>query len=118
MPATAPSNRYPGQESPDESTAGRITSLDLDALERLARAATPGPWITGAAENDRRGEFMHEEDEILSATANDPPWDDGTITKTTVIEARNLSTIPDADRAYLLAVDPQTVLALIALTRI
>jgi len=63
-------------------------SLDLDKLERLAWGAQPGPW---SWENS---EVIGADDKVLAEVA----WS-------------------DADAEYIAAVDPPTVLALIAALR-
>jgi hypothetical protein len=63
-------------------------SIDLDDLERLAKAATPGPWDAGTCE----GEVWS--DKLLVV------WD----------------ALPN-DAAYIAAANPPTILALIARLR-
>jgi len=87
---------------------------DLDRLESIARAATPGPW------------WWNDMDEMVS-DSDGPEWDmdlDWTSGKpvrvgpTRVIETDSGYYPPrDNDRAHIAAFDPPTVLALIALAR-
>ncbi|WDH77902.1 hypothetical protein PTQ19_10250 [Microbacterium esteraromaticum] len=86
-----------------------MTDLDLDALEAVARAATPGPWEweppveeTWTLGQESLVTVDHGEDgypeEVLSGWGHDASGTDAS----------------DEDRAHIAAFDPPTTLALIA----
>lgn len=76
----------------ESQPAPAVSGLDLDALEAVARAATPGPWHQGAHYIGAGGE------------PHDPE-----------VQVGQASVIPDAK--HMAAFDPPTVLALIARLR-
>lgn len=76
----------------ESQPAPAVSGLDLDALEAVARAATPGPWHQGAHYIGAGGE------------PHDPE-----------VQVGQASVIPDAK--HMAAFDPPTVLALIAAAR-
>jgi len=75
-------------------------ALDLERLEKLANAATPGPWeyIFGGPEQDEDGSWY----EPTESGVRSGDWEND---------------FPHADAEFVAAVDPQTVLALIAALR-
>lgn len=84
----------------DTTQPGADNALDLDKLEALARAATPGPWYTH------------------------PITDDDMYPRGLAIVAENGKTLSDedtgpgnADAEFIASADPAAVLALIALAR-
>ncbi|KIP90170.1 hypothetical protein RU09_11865 [Microbacterium sp. MEJ108Y] len=75
-------------------------ALDLDRLEKLANAATPGPWefIFGGPEQDEDGSWY----EPTESGVRSGDWEND---------------FPHADAEFIAAIDPQTVLAVIAALR-
>lgn len=78
-------------------TAAPPPDIDLEKLERLAKGATPGPWrsVPSPVQKPYRClAFSRARDEMYTTSALEP-----------------------ADAAYLAALDPATVLALVAAAR-
>lgn len=79
--------------------------LDLDELERLTKAATPGPWTIGYS--DGSGKFDAEEERFCLV---DQPTDD------VILHAKLC--YREADAQLIAALNPQTALELIRLARL
>ena len=83
-----------------------MTTIDLDALDALARNATPGPW-SHDPEDGRVDRLEDDEGEIVVAgQVIGTFWPHGGPTRQLLLES--------ADAEYIAAADPSTVLALIA----
>lgn len=95
-----------------------MTAPDLDALEKLADEATPGPWIAADWDDDF-GENLFtveaSEPEVLRE-GQSSIWPDG------IRRMRVAETIegqrPAEDAAFIAAANPATVKALIAELRV
>ena len=83
-----------------------VADLDLEALERLAKAATPGPWHCHR-KDEKRGEFLMDFGGMFDK--------DGTPTGRPAMSG--WISLRDRDAPYIAAANPDTVLALIARVR-
>ena len=81
----------------DAKMQSPLTAEELDALEQMARAATPGPW---EVDRDYDGEVF-----VGMKRSIDGSWD------------LDSSLLGDADAAYITAFDPPTVHRLLAQAR-
>jgi hypothetical protein len=102
-----------------------LTAEERDSLKRLAEKATPGPWRTGSGDwpfawgtPNREGdvyaeriEGRHRYVELISGFAGELEEADGDTPKTI---ARQLVSSREEDAAFIAALDPQTVLRLLA----
>ncbi len=84
-------------------------SDDIDSLERLARAATPGPWKW----TESYGSVSLDRD----VPNHDHTLGDHVLFAEPCGDCNSSVLVEDADAAYLAAVSPDVVLGLIALLR-
>lgn len=79
--------------------------IDLDALEALARAATPGPWQSSVEGRDHASG-----DHVVLTQGED-------LYPTVVVEGRDLNENWLADQDFIAAANPAVVLRLIEMLR-
>jgi hypothetical protein len=77
--------------------------VNLEELEKLARAATPGPWKWNDTERDNYEQLSAGRNAVLFAAPCG--------------YENSYVVIADADAAYLAALSPTTVLALLAVAK-
>ena len=115
----------------------KMKRVDLDAIERAARAATPGPYVWGEIDYAHPGKLQPGEDSWLfghggaldavenpMASANPnlaPGYGVNWSPRGMVLDYAGCGShgcaASDADRAYLAMLDPETVLTLVELAR-
>lgn len=89
-------------------------SIDLDALERIAQAATPGPWdIEYEVEHYDYGPSERWPSTLIGPRRNPP----GVLAEKYGNRINEIAELRDEDAEHIAAFDPPTVLALIARVR-
>jgi hypothetical protein len=89
--------------------------IDLTELRRLAKAATPGPWISPPRQNDygpwvKIGKFVPSTRGDLSLW-----WHEVAVTRSYLRNSQAVYDKADPDAAYIAAANPATILRLLDL---
>ena len=88
-----------------------MSDLDLDALEKIAKAATPGPWRREPVKG-------YCDDNVLTDAPNYQTKPNGNYVASTGLAGGHSKQNFQNDAAHIAAFDPPTVLALIDLARV
>lgn len=97
------------QRAADEAARAQARETEWETLERLAKAATPGPWVA----TERYGAVASIDPDALAAWVNKHP--DGHRDVVAYGGALVGESMQDSDRAFVAAANPSQVLALLTL---